>query len=44
MRWICTNVLDLLKANYTYVNDRLARHYGIPNIAGSQTSRRVAIT
>jgi mono/diheme cytochrome c family protein len=28
-------VLDLLTANYTFVNQRLARHYGIPNIAGS---------
>jgi mono/diheme cytochrome c family protein len=37
------NVLDLLNANYTYVNDRLARHYGIPNIDGSQF-RRVTVT
>jgi Protein of unknown function (DUF1592)/Protein of unknown function (DUF1588)/Protein of unknown function (DUF1585)/Protein of unknown function (DUF1587)/Protein of unknown function (DUF1595)/Planctomycete cytochrome C len=37
------NVLDLLNANYTFVNDRLARHYGIPNIYGSQF-RRVAVT
>ena len=37
------NVLDLLNADYTFVNDRLARHYGIPNIDGSQF-RRVAIT
>jgi hypothetical protein len=37
------NVLDLLNAQYTYVNDRLARHYGIPNIEGSQF-RRIAIT
>ncbi len=36
------NVLDLLNANYTFVNDRLARHYGIPNVDGSQF-RRVAI-
>jgi hypothetical protein len=33
------NVLDLLNANYTFVNDRLARHYGIPNIYGSQFRR-----
>src|SRR5918993_960943 len=26
------SVLDLLNADYTYVNERLARHYGIPNI------------
>ena len=37
------SVLDLLTANYTFVNERLARHYGIPNIYGSQF-RRVAIT
>ena len=37
------NVLDLLNANYTFVNDRLARHYGIPNIYGSQF-RRVPVT
>jgi mono/diheme cytochrome c family protein len=37
------NVLDLLNANYTFVNERLAKHYGIPNIYGSQF-RRVAVT
>jgi hypothetical protein len=37
------NVLDLLTADYTFVNERLARHYGIPNIYGSQF-RRVAVT
>ncbi|HJT86998.1 MAG TPA: DUF1588 domain-containing protein, partial [Bryobacteraceae bacterium] len=37
------NVLDLLNADYTFVNERLARHYGIPNIYGSRF-RRVAIT
>ncbi len=37
------NVLDLLNADYTFVNDRLARHYGIPNVYGSQF-RRVTIT
>jgi cytochrome c5 len=36
------NVLDLLNADYTFVNDRLAKHYGIPNVYGSQF-RRVAI-
>src|SRR5262249_37172410 len=25
------SVVDLLNADYTFVNDRLARHYGIPN-------------
>lgn len=29
------NVTDLLTANYTFVNERLARHYGIPGVAGS---------
>jgi len=33
------SVLDLLTANYTYVNDRLAKHYGIPNIEGSYFRR-----
>jgi len=37
------NVLDLLNANYTFVNERLARHYGIPNVYGSRF-RRVALT
>ena len=37
------NVLDLLNANYTFVNERLARHYGIPNVYG-EAFRRVAIT
>ena len=29
------SVLDLLKADYTFLNERLARHYGIPGIQGS---------
>ena len=29
------SILDLLTADWTYVNDRLASHYGIPNIYGS---------
>jgi hypothetical protein len=29
------SVLELLTANYTFVNERLARHYGIPNVYGS---------
>jgi len=37
------SVLDLLTADYTFVNERLARHYGMPNIYGSQF-RRVAVT
>jgi len=36
------SVVDLLGANYTYLNERLARHYGIPNVSGSQF-RRVAL-
>ena len=28
------NVLDLLTADYTFVNERLARHYGIPHVYG----------
>lgn len=33
------NVLDLLSANYTFVNERLAKHYGIPNVYGSRFRR-----
>jgi len=33
------SVLELLNANYTFVNERLARHYGIPNIYGSRFRR-----
>jgi mono/diheme cytochrome c family protein len=33
------NVLDLLKADYTYLNERLAKHYGIPNVYGSRFRR-----
>jgi mono/diheme cytochrome c family protein len=33
------NVLDLMTANYTFLNERLARHYGVPNIYGSQYRR-----
>ena len=33
----------LLDADYTFLNERLARHYGIPNVYGSHF-RRVAIT
>ena len=36
------SVLDLLTANYTFVNERLAKHYGIPNIRGTHF-RRVEI-
>ena len=37
------SVLDLLTADYTFVNERVARHYGIPNITGSGF-RRVELT
>jgi cytochrome c551/c552 len=33
------SVTDLLNANYTFVNERLARHYGIPNVYGSHFRR-----
>ena len=33
------SVLDLLRANYTFVNERLARHYGIPDVYGSRFRR-----
>jgi hypothetical protein len=36
------SVLDLLRADYTFVNERLARHYRIPGIYGSRF-RRVAL-
>ena len=36
------SVLDLMNADYTFVNERLARHYGIPNVFGSEF-RRVSL-
>jgi mono/diheme cytochrome c family protein len=33
------NLLDLLTADYTFVNDRLARHYGMQGVYGSQFRR-----
>jgi cytochrome c551/c552 len=36
------SVLELLTANYTFLNERLAKHYGIPDIYGSQF-RRVSL-
>src|SRR4051812_9589973 len=33
------NVLDLLTADYSFVNERLARHYGIPNVNGAEFQR-----
>jgi mono/diheme cytochrome c family protein len=37
------NVLDLMTADYTFLNERLAKHYHIPNIYGSHF-RRVTLT
>jgi hypothetical protein len=37
-----SSVLDLIGANYTFVNERLARHYRIPNVRG-QRFRRVVL-
>ncbi len=33
------SVLDLITADYSYVNGRLARHYGIPNVTGDEFRR-----
>jgi mono/diheme cytochrome c family protein len=33
------SVLDLLDADYTFLNERLARHYGIPDVYGDQYRR-----
>jgi hypothetical protein len=37
------SILDFLTADYTFVNERLARHYGIPGVQGDQF-RRVSLT
>lgn len=37
------NINDLLTANYTFVNETLAKHYGIPDISGAKF-RRVTLT
>ncbi|MEO8256397.1 MAG: DUF1592 domain-containing protein [Acidobacteriota bacterium] len=36
------SVIDLINADYTFVDERLARHYGIPDVRGSYF-RRVAL-
>jgi hypothetical protein len=36
------NIVDLLSADYTFVDERLAKHYGIPNVSGNRF-RRVTI-
>jgi mono/diheme cytochrome c family protein len=33
------SVIDLLTADYTFLNERLAKHYGIPNVRGSYFRR-----
>ena len=33
------SILDLLTADYTFVNERVARHYGIPNVYGARFRR-----
>ena len=37
------SILDLLDADFTYMNERLARHYGIPGVKGDEF-RRVRLT
>ena len=37
------SINDLIRANYTFVNERLARHYGIPDVYGERF-RRVSFT
>ena len=32
------SILDLLDADYTFVNERLAKHYGIPNVYGRSSA------
>jgi len=36
------SILDLLTADYTFANERIARHYGIPNVTGN-AFRRVTL-
>ena len=36
------SLLELLTADYTFVNERIARHYGIPNVTGAEF-RRVTV-
>ena len=33
------SIKELLSANYTFVNERLARHYGVPNVYGTHFRR-----
>ncbi len=36
------SVLELLTADYTFVNERIAKHYGIPNVMGTDSARSPA--
>ena len=36
------SIIDFLNADFTFVDERLAEHYGIPNVHGSRT-RRVSL-
>ena len=33
------SVIDLLSADHTFLNERLARHYGVPNVRGDEFRR-----
>jgi mono/diheme cytochrome c family protein len=33
------SIIDLLTADYTFINERIAKHYGIPNVMGSHFRR-----
>ena len=37
------SIIDLITADYTFINERIARHYGIPNVNGPEF-RRVTLT
>ena len=37
------SALEMLSANYTFLNERLAKHYGVPNIYGNHF-RRITLT
>jgi hypothetical protein len=37
------SILDFIDADYTFVNERLAKHYGLPGVSGEQF-RRVSLT
>ena len=37
------SILDLVGADYSYINERLAEHYGVPGIVG-QRLRKVTFT